>query len=146
MTDRAQTVRGIAQALAGEPGALLPILHRVMDELGYVAPQDGAVIADVLNLTEADVEGVVSFYTDFRRTPPPECVVRVCRGEACQANGAEELLRRIRRSRVMDMNGVELQDVFCLGNCVLGPSVTVRGRLHGRMDVDRLEDLVVEGL
>ena len=82
---RATTTRELATAGRAQRGPLLPILHAVMAEHGWVSDEDMAVIADVLNLSRADVHGVVSFYHDFRRTPPPAHRVQVCRGEACQA-------------------------------------------------------------
>ncbi len=90
--DRASSVRAIAErCLTSDRGPLLPILHELVAGFGYVDRQDVVVIADVLNLSVADVHGVVTFYHDFRTTPPAEHEVRLCRGEACQAVGAEAL-------------------------------------------------------
>ena len=88
---RATTTRELATAGRAQRGPLLPILHAVMAEHGWVSDEDIAVIADVLNLSRADVHGVVGFYNDFRRTPAPAHRVQVCRGEACQAVGAQAL-------------------------------------------------------
>ncbi|HHU08991.1 MAG TPA: formate dehydrogenase [Intrasporangiaceae bacterium] len=138
-TVRASVVRGLAERRATERGPLLPVLHDVVAEHGYIADEDIPVIADVLNLSRADVHGVVSFYHDFRRTPPPAHVIQICRGEACQSVGADALLAEA-RDRYQDAEDVEVREVFCLGNCALGPSGMVDGRLLGRLTADRLDD------
>ena len=142
-TARATLVRAVAAAHLSERGALMPVLHEVMDELGYLTRGDLEVIADVLNLSVADVYGVVSFYKDFRTTPPPAHILALCRAEACQAVGAGPLFERTRdRAGRGDLGAdVEVHEVFCFGNCALGPSGTVDGRLYGRLDDDRVTAL-----
>ncbi len=131
-------------------GPLLPILHAVQEELGCVPRDVIPVIADGLNLSIAEVHGVVTFYRDFRAAPAGATTVRVCRAEACQAVGAEELA-----GHAMDELGigfgettgdgrVSLDEVFCLGNCALGPAVMVGSRLHGRVTPARLDALLGE--
>jgi formate dehydrogenase subunit gamma len=135
-------VRAVAEHHRDQRGPLLPVLHEVVAEFGYVDPADVPVIADVLNLSAAEVHGVVSFYHDFRTTPPPAHVVALCRAEACQAVGAEALYADARERSVSGALGdAEVQQVFCLGNCALGPSGVLDGRLHGRLDPDRLAEL-----
>jgi formate dehydrogenase subunit gamma len=145
----ATLVRDIAASLRTQRGALLPILHAVQGALGYVPAEAIPVLADELNLSRADVHGVVSFYHDFRSEPAGRTTVRVCRAEACQALGAERLVAHLR-----DRYGVSLgetsrdgsltaEQVFCLGNCALGPAAQVDGRLHGRLDENRLS-LILE--
>ena len=143
-TDRAALVSAIAATHLADRGPLMPVLHEVVEELGYVAREDVATIAAALNLSVAEVHGVVSFYRDFRTDPPAAHTVALCRGEACQAVGAEALYdaTRARAGRLGD--SVEVDEVFCLGNCALGPSGTVDGRLHGRLTADRL-DALTEG-
>lgn len=141
---RADLVRVIADGHAEEPGALLPVLHAVQDELGHLTRDDLIVVADVLNLSVADVHGVVSFYEDFRTTPAPAHTVRVCRGEACQSLGAERLFEPELVRSVSAAGDVEHDQVLCLGNCALGPSVQLDGRLHGRVTPDRLLAMVAE--
>lgn len=126
-----RTVRELAMARAGERGPLLEILHDVMAARGHIADEDVREVADVLNLSVAEVHGVVSFYSDLRRTPPPPHTVRVCRAEACQSVGAEALHREL-AAAVADRDDVEVREVFCFGNCALGPSVEVDGVLRGR--------------
>ena len=143
-TDRVALVSAIASAHLADRGPLMPVLHEVMEELGHVAREDVETIAEVLNLSVAEVHGVVSFYHDFRTDPPAAHTVALCRGEACQAVGAEGLYDDTRANAGRLGNGVEVAEVFCLGNCALGPSGTVDGRLHGRLSADRL-DALTEG-
>lgn len=134
---RSDSVRALSERHAAARGPLLPILHDVIAEHGYVANEDIPVIADVLNLSRAEVHGVVSFYHDFRRTPPPRHAIRICRGEACQAVGSEELYASVASSHAADQD-VEVSEVFCLGNCALGPSGMVDGHVLGRLTPQRL--------
>jgi formate dehydrogenase subunit gamma len=143
-TDRTALVSAIASAHLSDRGPLMPVLHEVVEQFGSVAREDVETIAAVLNLSVAEVHGVVSFYHDFRTEPPAAHTIALCRGEACQAVGAESLYdaTRARTGRLGD--NVEVTAVFCLGNCALGPSGTLDGRLHGRLSVDRL-DALTEG-
>ena len=123
----------------------MPVLHEVMEELGYIAREDVETIADVLNLSVAEVHGVVTFYKDFRTEPPAAHTVALCRGEACQSVGAEALYAENGgRGQAGSADDVAVDEVFCLGNCALGPSGTVDGRLHGRLSAERL-DALTEG-
>ena len=99
----------------------MPVLHEVVEELGHVAREDVEAIADVLNLSVAEVHGVVSFYHDFRTEPPAAHTVALCRGEACQSVGAEALYAETRARAGSLGADVEVDEVFCLGNCALGP-------------------------
>jgi len=148
----AARVRAIAEARTDEPGPLLEILHDIQHELGYLPPSTVPVVADVLNLSRAEVHGVISFYADFRTRPPAETAIAICRGEACQAVGAERLVDHAKSRLGVDVGAqtadgaVELQQIFCFGNCALGPTASVAGRLHGRLDADRLDALIDEAL
>jgi formate dehydrogenase subunit gamma len=148
----AALVRDIAASLSTQRGALLPILHAVQGALGYVPAEAIGVLADELNLSRADVHGVVSFYHDFRSEPAGRTTVRVCRAEACQAVGAGRLVAHLK-----DRYGVSVgetsrdgsltaEQVFCLGNCALGPAAQVNGRLHGRLDEGRLSSILEEAI
>lgn len=121
----------IAHARRGERGPLLEILHDVQAEHGWISEDDVRQVAAVLNLSVADVHGVVSFYHDFRRTPPPAHTIQVCRAEACQSVGAEALHQQV-EDAVAGRDDLEVREVFCFGNCALGPSVAVDGVLRGR--------------
>jgi formate dehydrogenase subunit gamma len=130
-------------------GALMPILHDLQHELGYVPKDAVPLLARELNVSRADVHGVVTFYRDFRDAPAA-AHVRVCRGEACQAVGAEALAAHARarlgagfgETTGASPAGTSLDHVFCLGNCALGPSVEVNGMTYGRVDAGRLDSLI----
>lgn len=143
-TDRVALVRAMASHHLADRGPLMPVLHDVMEELGHVSRSDVEAIADVLNLSVAEVHGVVSFYQDFRTEPPAAHAVALCRGEACQSVGGEELYDATRARAGSLGADVEVAEVFCLGNCALGPSGTVDGRLHGRLSGERLDALTEE--
>ena len=138
--ERAASVRAIAENLAGIRGALLPVLHEVVARHGYVDDDDVPVVADVLNLSRADVHGVLTFYHDLRRTPRPAHRIELCRGEACQARGAESLYA-VATDRWSGASDVEVGEVFCLGLCAIGPSGTVDGTLHAALSPGRLDAL-----
>ncbi len=144
LTDRAALVRAIATQHLADRGPLLPVLHEVVEEFGHVGRADVETIAEVLNLSVAEVHGVVSFYHDFHTEPPAAHRVALCRGEACQSVGAEALYADT-AARAGSLGAeVEIGEVFCLGNCALGPSGTLDGRLHGRLSRERL-DALTEG-
>ncbi len=131
------------------PGALLPILHAIQAELGFVPPAALPPIATALNLSVADVHGVVTFYHDFRSTPPGAHVLKVCRAEACQAMGCDQLERHVeQRTGLTKLHGttadgaLTVEPVYCLGNCALSPSVQLDGRVHGRVTPERLDALL----
>ncbi len=140
-TERAARVRAIAEHHARERGPLLPTLRAVQATFGAVLAEDLAPVADVLNVSRAEVEGVRSFYHELRTAPPPAHAVRVCRGEACQAVGAEALLEGL-HAELSGRPDVELGEVFCLGNCALGPSATIDGRLRGRVTSQTVHGLL----
>lgn len=148
---QADRVRAIAAAHAGERGPLLVILHAVQEELGCIDAEAVPVLADALNLSVAEVHGVVSFYKDFRSTRPGRATVKICRAEACQAVGADALVEHAKTrlgvgfGATTSDGAVTLDEVFCLGNCALGPSVQVDGRLYGRVGPERF-DAVLGGL
>lgn len=137
---RAAAVRAIAEQLASLRGPLLPILHEVVASRGHVDDDDVVVIADVLNLSRADVHGVVTFYHDFRRSPPTAHRISLCRGEACQARGAETSYA-VATDRWNASPHVEVGETFCLGLCAQGPSGTVDGTLHAALTPDRIDAL-----
>lgn len=142
--------RLIVASLSHLEGATLPILHALQDEFGYVDAQAVPLIAEALNLSRADVHGTISFYHDFRTTPPPRRVVKLCRAEACQAVGCEALVDELAREHGIVVDGPcsegrgAVESVYCLGNCALGPSALVEGELLGRVDADRIAALCGE--
>ena len=150
MTVRHDVVRDLALARRDLRGPLLPVLHAINDELGHIDQADLPVVADVLNLAVAEVQGVVTFYRDFRRVPAGRATVRVCRAEACQAVGAEALAEHAKQRLGVGFGettadgAVTLDEVFCLGNCALGPAVQVDGKLRGRVTPARLDAVLGE--
>ncbi|MCO6389902.1 formate dehydrogenase subunit gamma [Aliihoeflea aestuarii] len=129
-------------------GPLLPILHGVQDEFGHV-PQDALpVIAEALNLSRAEVHGVVTFYHDYRREPAGRHVVKLCRAEACQSMGGDALAAKLKQLLGIGFHetsadgAVTLEPVYCLGLCACAPAAMVDGEVIGRLDADRLEEIV----
>ncbi|MSO76930.1 MAG: formate dehydrogenase subunit gamma [Alphaproteobacteria bacterium] len=145
--DAGATTR-IVEDLRHLDGPLLAILHALQDRHGYIDDQALPIIADLLNLSRAEVHGVVSFYHDFRRRPPGRHVIKLCRSEACQSVGGERVARRLEASLAIAAGEttpdgrVTLESVYCLGNCALGPAALVDGKLYGRVDEKLLRHLV----
>ena len=146
----AEVATEIVRAHSGARGPLLPVLHALQEHFGYVDPEATRLVAKELNLSRADVHGVITFYADFRATPPGRTTVAVCRGEACQSRGSRELEHHAQASLGVAFGettadgSVTLDQVFCLGNCALSPSVVVDGRLFGRVDPDRFDQVVAD--
>ncbi len=132
------------------PGALLPILHDVQRQLGFVPHDAVPLIARALNISLAEVHGVLTFYHYFRKERGGRHVVHLCRAEACQALGAVELETHAKRALGIDFHGttadgaVRLEPVYCLGNCALGPSMMVDEELHGRVSPKRFDELIAK--
>ena len=143
-------VRRIVEDLKGRPGPLLEVLHAIQAALGYVPPAAVPLVAEGLNLSRAEVHGVVTFYHYFRRTPPGAHTVSLCRAEACQSMGAERLAEHVKRRLGVDFHETtpdgrfSLEPIYCLGNCACSPAVMIDGRLHGRVTPERLDALLAE--
>ena len=127
----------ILAAHAGRDGALLPILHDVQAALGHVSEDTVRAIAEALNLSRAEVHGVVSFYHDFHAQPADRPVIKLCRAESCQARGSEALA-----ASVAGETRVRIEAVYCLGLCSVGPNALVGDELYARLDPARLAALV----
>jgi formate dehydrogenase subunit gamma len=144
------TVRRIVAAMQDRPGPLIEVLHSVQAELGYVPPDAIPILAEALNLSRAEVHGVVTFYHFFRDTPPGRHTLSICRAEACQSMGADHLAEHAKRRLGVDFHGTtadgafSLEPVFCLGNCALSPAAMLDGRLYGRVTPERFDELVAE--
>ena len=150
MLDSAAVTQRVEDILArhlGREGPLLPILHDVQADFGHVPQAALPVIAKALNLSRAEVHGVVTFYHDFRETPAGRHVVKLCRAEACKAVGADHLAEHAMARLGLNWHdtsadgAVTLEPVFCLGLCACGPAALVDGKLIGRLDeagIDRL--------
>ena len=131
-------------------GPLLPILHAVQAEFGYVPAECQPVIANALNLSRAEVHGVVSFYHDYRDHPAGRHVLKICRAEACQSMGGDALAERAKAMLGVDWHrttldgAVTLEPVFCLGLCACAPAAMLDDEVHGRVDADCLQGLITE--
>jgi formate dehydrogenase subunit gamma len=148
---RRSSTDAVAQAIAENrhlPGALLPILHAIQDRLGFIPPEAARRVADGLNLSHADVQGVISFYHDFRAAPPGRHVIKLCRAEACQSMGAHGLEARLKSRLGIDFGqttsdgAITLEPVYCLGNCALSPALMIDNQLKGRVTSERLDGLL----
>ena len=128
-------------AIIDEPGPVLVALQSLQASFGYVHPDALQLVADAFNVSRADVYGVLTYYSDLRSTPPADVEIRVCMGEACQAVGARGLLDSAQSARSAR---VDVTHVFCMGNCALGPTAVVNGRLIGRATVDQVRSAVRE--
>src|SRR5271156_456794 len=147
----ALVVDEIAASLADKPGALMLVLHAVNERLGYIPPEAVPAIARALNLSRAEVHGVVSFYHDFRSARPGRRIIRVCRAESCQAMGAVALAKHIQARLGIEfgqtsVNGdFTLEPVYCLGNCACSPAILVGNDLYGRVSPERFDEIVFSG-
>ncbi len=146
----AKTARVIISDKQAMPGALLPILHALQDEFGYIDREAEPLIADILNLTRAEVHGVVTFYHDFRQKPAGRHVLKLCRAEFCQARGGDALAARaearlgIAFDRTSADGRITLEPVYCLGLCSVSPAAMLDGRVVARLDDKKLDALLAE--
>lgn len=147
-TEISETVNTIVEAGRNMAGALLPILHEIQYALGYIPPGSVSIIAEGLNLSRAEVHGVISFYHHFRSEPAGRHVVQICRAEACQAVGARALEAHIETSLDVKVGetttdgNVTVEPVYCLGNCACGPSVQVGDEIYARVNPERFDALI----
>lgn len=134
-----ETVQNIVADLKDKPGALLPILHAVQNSLGYVPPESVPTIASALNLSRAEVHGVISFYHYFRDTPAGKHTVKICRAESCLAMGGKDLESHAKAKLGIDYHETtadgkfSLEAVYCLGNCACSPAIQVGNEVYGRV-------------
>ncbi|MBY5332638.1 formate dehydrogenase subunit gamma [Rhizobium leguminosarum] len=148
--DIAARTRAIVADLRFLEGPLLPILHEVQQEFGYVPQEAMPVIAEELNLSRAEVHGVVTFYHDYRDHPAGRHVLKLCRAEACQSMGGDALAERVKTLLGIDFHqttldgAVTLEPVYCLGLCACGPSAMLDGDVYGRVDDQLAAELVAE--
>lgn len=140
-------VRSFLSGDGADQSAMLPALHALQKTFGFIHADAISVVAHALNVSKAEVKGVVSFYKDFRTQPPGAHVVALCRAEACQARGSEALAAHLQQTHGLQpgqtKHGVTLENTYCLGNCALGPAALVdESRLVGRLDVAKADQLV----
>ena len=131
-------------------GPLLPILHALQDTYGHIPEMAGPLICAALNISKAELHGVVSFYHDFREAPAGRHVLKICRAEACKAMGGDALAEAILKHLRLDWHGttpngtLTVEPVYCLGLCACAPAVMLDNRPHARMDAPRLRAKLAE--
>ncbi|MFS8147294.1 formate dehydrogenase subunit gamma [Rhizobium sp. BR 249] len=148
--DIAARTRSIVADLRFLEGPLLPILHEVQEEFGYVPQEALPVIAEELNLSRAEVHGVMTFYHDYRDHPAGRHLLKLCRAEACQSMGGDAVAERVKKLLGIDFHqttldgSVTLEPVYCLGLCACAPAAMLDGEVHGRVDDQMAAELVAE--
>ena len=145
-----QTVQTIVDSLKDKKGALLPILHEIQNALSYVPPEAVPTIAKELNLSRAEVHGVISFYHYFRDTPAGKHTVRICRAESCLAMGGKELEAHAKKTLGIDYHEntqdgkFSLEAVYCLGNCACSPAIQIDNDVYGRVSNTDFDEILKE--
>jgi formate dehydrogenase subunit gamma len=145
-----ESARAIIAENLSIPGALLPILHALQEEFGYIDREAEPLIADLLNLSRAEVHGVVTFYHDFRQKPAGRHLLKLCRAESCQARGSEALAARaearlgVTFGNTSADGSITLEPVYCLGLCSVSPSAMLDGKIVGRLDDAKLDALLAK--
>lgn len=140
----------IVAEFRGYEGPLLPILHAMQEAFGHVPEAATPLIAEELNLSRAEVHGVITFYHDFRRKPAGQHVLKLCRAEACQSCGCEDLISHAESRlgvKLGDTTGdgrITIEAVYCLGLCSIAPSAMIDGRLVGRLNARKLDRILAE--
>lgn len=144
------TIQALIDAHHDQAGALLPILHAIQDQFGYIPNDATPLLAKSLNLSRAEVHGVISFYHHFRSSPPGKHTLQICRAESCQSMGSRDLEAHAKTALGIDFHettadgAISLEPVYCLGNCACSPSVRVGDDVQGRMDNAQLDALIAE--
>ncbi|MGZ8137075.1 MAG: formate dehydrogenase subunit gamma [Methylococcaceae bacterium] len=153
MTESGNTqaiVQEITSALKDKPGALLPILHGIQDALGYIPSESVPDIAKALNLSRAEVHGVISFYHYFRETPPGQQTIHLCRAESCQSMGSKALETHVKNKLGIDFHETtkdgkfSLEPVYCLGNCACSPAMQIGNEIYGRVSTESFDATINE--
>jgi formate dehydrogenase subunit gamma len=138
----------IVDGLKDRPGALMLVLHEVQKRLGHIPRESVPIIAHGLNLSRAEVHGVITFYHDFHTQPRGRHVIKVCRAESCQAMGAEALAAHAVKRLGIEFGAntrdgeYTLEPVYCLGNCACSPAVMIDEELHGRVNAERFDSII----
>ena len=143
-----QAIEKHIAAFQSLPGALLPLLHAIQDDIGYVPELSYPLISKALNLSVAEVHGVVTFYHHFRTHKPGRHILQICRAESCQAMGSEVLEAHIKKKLDVDFHettsdgAITLEPIYCLGNCACSPSVMIDEEVFGRVDSQKIDQLI----
>ncbi len=149
-TELAARTAAVISELKDLEGPLIPILHGLQEEFGYVPQETLPIIADALNLSRAEVHGVVSFYHDFRKEPAGRHVLKLCQAEACQSVGSDAIAAQIKQKLGIGFHetskdgAVTLEPVYCLGLCACAPSAMLDGEVIGRLDADKIDEIAEE--
>lgn len=149
-TEIASRTAAVVNDLKGLQGPLLPILHGIQNEFGCVPGESVPVIAELLNLSRAEVHGVVTFYHDYRSHPAGRHVLKLCRAEACQSMGGDEMAAKMQQLLGIGFHettkdgAVTLEPVYCLGLCACAPSAMLDGEVIGRLDAEKVEEIAAE--
>jgi len=140
------TTSEIVAEFNSKPEMLVQILQTIVGRFGWIPDETIRQLAEELNLSRADVHGVVEYYHDFRTTEPGKHIVKICQAEACQAMGSRELTDYVMKTLAMSFhdteNDITLEPVYCLGNCACSPAVMINGKTHGRVDEARFNTLL----
>jgi formate dehydrogenase subunit gamma len=148
--DQTTTLNAVINAHTHLEGPLLPILHAIQDVFGFIPDEAVSLIAEKLQLTKAEVHGVISFYHYFRSTPPGNNTIQICRAESCQSMGSRELEKSIKERLNIGYHQttadgeITLEPVYCLGNCACSPAIRVNHDIHGLVDMSKFENIVDE--
>jgi len=143
-------VAEVIEELKEIPGALLPILHGIQDKLGYIPPESVPMIASALNLSRAEVHGVITFYHYFRETPPGKHTIHLCRAESCQSMNAKGLETHAKAKLGIEFHettadgAFSLEPVYCLGNCACSPAIAIDDEVYGRVSPERFDEILNE--
>jgi formate dehydrogenase subunit gamma len=143
-----ESLEGIVSDHAGQVGALMPILHAVQERFGFVPEDAIPILARKLNLSRAEVHGVMHFYHDFRKEMPGDHIIQICRAEACQAMGSVALEEHVKKTLDIDFGETSkdgrftLEPVYCLGNCACTPSMRIDDDIHARVTPERFDQLL----
>ncbi|MCO4318647.1 formate dehydrogenase subunit gamma [Phyllobacterium sp. 21LDTY02-6] len=149
-TEIAARAIGIIDQFKNLEGPLLPILHGLQEEFGYVPPESLPIVAQALNISRAEVHGVFTFYHDYRDHPAGRHVLKLCRAEACQSMGGDALAALAKQQLGIDWHqttsdeAVTLEPIYCLGLCACAPAAMLDGEVIGRLDAEKLEEIVAE--
>jgi len=144
------TVSAVIDGLKDKPGALLPILHGIQDALGYIPSESVPLIAKALNLSRAEVHGVITFYHYFRETPPGKHTLHICRAESCQSMGGVALQEHAKTALGIDFHettsdgAFSLEPVYCLGLCACSPAIAIDGEVYGRVSAERFDEVIAD--
>jgi formate dehydrogenase subunit gamma len=140
------TTSEIVAGFNSKPEMLVQILQTIVGRFGWIPEETIRQLAEELNLSRADVHGVVEYYHDFRTAEPGKHIVKICQAEACQAMGSRELTDYAMKTLAMSLhdteNDITLEPVYCLGNCACSPAVMINGKTHGRVDEARFNTLL----